>query len=169
MTLTIPVRALVMVLCAGLLLLTVWVVVDWLVVTDAERIDGVLNKAAKAAEKREVDFLVDNCLHPSFKLGTLDRETTRARGKEALEFFELTQVKKYSSDVKVTGDTAHAKVRTFVSGGKRPTEMRVDWELNLQREGERSWGITGARAFWLIGFNRQELPLEDLLRHPALP
>ena len=169
MRVTISMRTLVIVSAVVVLAVATWVLVDWLVVTDAKRIDATLTLAAQAAERHDMDAIVDECLDPDFRLGHMDREATRAWGKEILVHFNIVSVKKYGADVTVTGPTAHANVRAFVRSERMPGDRRLDWEFDLRKRDDTHWRITGVRVFVFFPGARQELPLEDIQNYTSMP
>ena len=142
-----------------------WVLVDWLVVTDTERIDGMLGEAAKAVERKDLDFMVEKCLNADFKFGRLDREGWREWAKDAMTRFEVRNFKKYSAEIKVKGETAHATMRTFVSGGRIPGDVRLDWEIELRKRDSEHWGMESVRVFFFLAGERREIDPEEILRH----
>lgn len=165
MRIAISMRALLVLVAVVALAVGTWVLVDWLVVTDAERIDGMLTLAARAAERHDIDFIVDQCLDPDFRLDRLDREGTRSRWKGVFGTFKIVSVQKYSAEVKVNGDTAEAVVKTFVKGGRLPGDFRLDWEFELRRGGASDWRITKVRVFHFVGGQRLPLDLEEIMRN----
>ncbi len=142
-----------------------WVIIDWLILTDAERIDRLLDRAAEAAERHDADFIVDECLDEEFALGNLDREGARAWAKTVLTTFKVKSIRKYSIDVAVDGDDAQATVRVFASGDRIPGDRRLDWEVELRRRQDNRWYIRRVRAFGFMGGQRRELPLLDILKY----
>ncbi len=139
--------------------------VDRLIETDAERIEGLFDAASRAAERHDVDTLVDKCLDEEFVLGHLDREGTRAWARDVLSAFQVTSIKKYSTQVTVDGDRAQATVRTFVRGGRIPGDRRLDWEVELRRTPEDRWKIRRVQAFYFLGRQRQRLNLIEAARY----
>jgi len=168
MRVSISIRALVVVLVVIIVGVATWVLVDRLVVTDAKRIDRMLGEMAKAAERRDVDYVVDKCLDADFKFGRMDREGTRKWGKDVLQSFEIRTFNKYSTEIEVKGDSAHATMRTFVSGGRVPGDQRVDWDIELARRDGDNWRIMSVRVFVFVMGVRRELDPEDVMRYRSV-
>ena len=142
-----------------------WIIIDWLIITDTERIDSLFDRASEAAERHDADFIVDECLDEEFALGNLDRERARTWAKTVLTTFKVKSIRKYSSDIAVDGDVAQATVRVFVSGGRIPGNPRLDWEVELRRRLDNRWYIRRVRAFGFMRGQRRELPLLDILKY----
>lgn len=165
MRIAISLRTLLIVVVLFVLVGGGWVIIDWLILTDAERIDSLFDRASEAAERHDVDFIVDECLDEEFALGNLDREGVRAWAKTVLTTFKVRSIRKYSIDVAVDGDVAEATVRVFASGGRIPGDQRLDWEVELRRRPDDRWYIRRVRAFGFMGGQRRELPLLDILKY----
>ena len=163
MQVSISKRTLATVVVAVVVVAATWLLVNWLVVTDTKRIDRMLEEAARAVERNDIDYIVDNCLDPEFKFATLDREGTRQWMKDAVQRFDVKGLRKYSNEVTLNGDSAHATMRAFVSGGRLPGDQRLDWEIDLHKRGGEHWGIRGVRIFYFLMGERRELDPELIL------
>ena len=156
-------------LVVGLLLVGVVgggaLLVDWLIVTDEERIDRLFDEASRAAERHDVDTIADEYLDEEFVLGRLDREGARAWAKGVLATLQVTSIRRCSTKVTVDAEGAHAIVRTFVRGGRIPGDQRLDWEVELRRTAEGSWKIRRVQAFIFYGGQRRPLNLIDAARY----
>ncbi len=161
MRISISYRTLLIVGVAAALLLGTWLLVDWLVVTDSERIHQMLDEATEAVERQDIDFIVDQCLDPDFQLGHLDREKTRDWGKGVIKTYEVQSVRAYSVESTVDGDSAQTTMRTFVKVGIIPGEQRLDWKFQLKRRDNR-WGIVRVQVFHFFQGKLHELPLENV-------
>jgi len=141
------------------------ILTDWLVLTDAERIEELLKQWAEAAERHEVDYITEECLADDFRLGDMDRTRTRLWAKEALTVFKVTSVKPISTEADVHGDLADVEVKTFIRTTSTVGDQRIDWKIEMVRDRRDHWRIRRVRAFYFLHGQRRELDLPNVVRY----
>jgi len=145
------------------LVLTVggWLLGDWLVTTDAERIDTILGELATAVEQNDVEPIVP-FLDDSFRLLGMNTEEWHAWYGELLKLMHVEAVRRVHTKVKIDEadpDRAIAAVRTYIDLAPPGPSGPVDWRLEFQRRGEHDWKLRGVRAYYVP--NGPEFPLQN--------
>jgi hypothetical protein len=134
---------------------------DWLIVTDAERVETTTGKLALAVEKNDPEAYLP-FLDDSFRLGKMDVEGFRAWLTGLLKLARVSRVSPY--DMTVTMDEtdpnrARVAALSIIIMERPAGEYRIDWELDFLRRGENDWRLCGVRAFWPR--ERLEIPLSS--------
>ncbi|HUW57314.1 MAG TPA: hypothetical protein VMZ92_11825 [Planctomycetota bacterium] len=136
--------------------------VDWLIVTDVERVEAMVDRLARVAEMNEVEAAMPH-LDASFRMGRLDRDAFRKWCVKTLTVLRVREVSIWETKVALDGpdgQSARAEVQTFVEMEDPPGFHRVDWELGFRRRGEDVWKLSSLRAFHPK--DRREIPLESI-------
>lgn len=126
----------------------VYFLVDWLVVTDKERVERTLGELARAVEKNDPAALTP-FLDSSFRLGGMNAEEFVEWYAGALGRMRVKRVSLYDCDVALDAkdpDAASATAMTTVVLDRPAGEYRVDWQLEFRRRGKTEWKLAGARA-----------------------
>jgi hypothetical protein len=124
----------VLLLLAGLVVL-----VERLIVTDAEAIETVVEEAADAAGRGDVDGLLAR-LDETYQAEGRDREAVAAYVGQLQKIYRPTSVDARVDDVDVEGDQATAKVRFRAGVAGRPFLVKAEVRL-VRRSG--GWRIRG--------------------------
>ena len=135
---------------------------DWLIVTDVERVEAMVDRLARMAETNDVEAAMPH-LDASFRMGRLDRDAFRKWCVKILTVLRVRDVSIYDTTVALDGsegDSARAVVQTFVELEDPPGFHRVDWELGFRRHGEEVWKLSSLRAF--RPKDQREIPLESV-------
>ncbi|MHC5036674.1 MAG: hypothetical protein ACYTHM_05115 [Planctomycetota bacterium] len=137
--------ALILVLCIGLAVL-----LERLIVTDAERIQRILTKARRYSLDGEWDKAVD-LLDPDYAFEGRTREDLRAMVQKVLQGKPLSHFQYLRRDVEVQeGGWAVAKVRVFLRappGTGWDDRMGGDFEIGFKKREDRGWVVRYIR--WL--------------------
>lgn len=116
---------------------------EWLVVTDAERVEETLDRAAAALQAGDLVGVLD-CCHPT-------AAHSRSEARRALEWIEFTKVKitdlKVSINRLTSPPSARAEGLVVVSGHDRHGSFEemtrpIRFQVELRQQGER-WLVTG--------------------------
>jgi len=116
---------------------------EWFVVTDAERVEETLDRAAAALQAGDLPGVLD-CCHPT-------AARSRAEARRALDWIEFTKVR--ITDLKVSINrlssppSARAEGIVVVSGHDRHGSFEemtrpIRFQVELRQEGPR-WLVTG--------------------------
>lgn len=135
---------------------------DWLIVTDVERVDGIIEELARLVEKNDVASVMAY-LDESFRMGQLDLEEFREWYTGTLEVVRAREVSLYETTVELDEtdeDLARALVLTFVEMENPPGFHRIDWRLEFRRRGEHTWKVSNVRAFWPK--DGREIPIQSV-------
>lgn len=126
-----------------------WLLVDWIVVTDKERVEQTLGDLARAVETNDPAALAP-FLDPSFRLGGMDAETFQPWYEGVLAHLKVKRVSVYDSKVVLDDknpDAATASVITYVILDRPAGEYRVDWQLAFHRRTPTEWKLARVRAW----------------------
>lgn len=160
----------------GVLILGVggYVLLDWLIVTDAERVEETLDRLEAAVETSDAEAVMP-FLDDSFRLGGMNPEEFRAWYAELLKRMHVKNVSQYDRKVeidKADRNVAYADVQTCIELDRPASEQRIDWRLEFRRRGEEGnpnpdasgletpWKLVVVRAYWPR--NGQEIPLKTV-------
>ncbi len=145
----------------------VYFLVDWLVVTDKERVAGAVDGLGRAVETNDAGALAP-LLDPSFRLRGMNAAEFAPWYAAVLDRLKVKRVSLYDCTVELDAkdpDAASATVRTTVVLERPAGEHRIDWQLEFRRRSPTEWKLAGARAW--EPFTGIEIPLRtvnDLLR-----
>jgi len=160
----------------GVLVLGVggYFLLDWLIVTDVERVEMTLDRIEKAVETSDVEAVMP-FLDDSFRLGGMNPEQFHAWYAELLKRMHVKNVSQYDRKVQIDEgdrDVAIAVVQSFIELDRPVAEQRIDWRLEFRRRDENGdpernasplgtpWKLVGVRAYWPR--NDQEIPLRSV-------
>ncbi len=160
-------RARLVILAALLAAAGVYFLVDWLIVTDKERVERTLGELARAVEENDA-AAVTSRLDASFRLGGMNADEFAAWYAGVLERLKVKRVGLYDCTVTLDDkdpDAASAAVMTILAMDRPPGDYRIDWRLEFRRRNKTEWKLAGVRAWQpLTGV---EIPLraaDDWLR-----
>lgn len=132
---------------------------DWLIITDAERVEMTLHELEKAVEKNDVDAVMP-FLDDSFRMARMNKAEFHKWYGKLLEKMHVIGTSQYDTTVEIDEadpDRAIAVVLSIINLENPPGDHRIDWRLEFRRRGEVNWKLLGVRAF--LPINRSEIPL----------
>jgi hypothetical protein len=157
----------VLLLGVGLFLL-----LNWLIVTDTRRVKATLDQLQHAVEANDANAIIP-FLDDSFRLAGMDREQFRPWYADLLKRMHVKQVSQFDRKVvfdKSNPDLARVEVQTFIQLDKPVEEQRIDWRLDFRRSDvidprgdlkstppKSVWKLVVVRASWPL--NNQDIPL----------
>jgi len=137
-----------------------WFLLDWLIVTDADRVEQTLGRLSEAVERGDTGAVKAE-VDETFALGKIDIEGLEPWLEDALKHYGPLDISMLSTDVETDADVAKVNAETWVEGERILGRYRIDWKLELVRRGE-TWKLRRLQGFIQPG--NRELPLADIGR-----
>lgn len=120
----------------------IYLLVSWLVVTDAERVEGILDSAVAALAARDAEAALA-AVPPDFSHDGVDRAALLEGGRSGLKRFPPRAIETLNRRIEVKGDRAEAALwlRSFPAPGSDfPYPVDTEWSLSLVKRAE-GWRI----------------------------
>jgi len=117
---------------------------DWLILTDAERIEDVMDELRYAVEHDDHRGVLDH-LSADFRAGGMTREMLGLVAKSFFDDYGPVRLHRYQTAVKVSGRLAVVEVRTFATAGGRRgggLSSASTWQAELRKEADDVWRVT---------------------------
>ena len=148
----------------GVLVLGVggYFLLDWLIVTDVERVEATVEELARVVEKNDVASVMPH-LDASFRMGDLDLEAFHEWYTKTLKVVQVREGSIYDTEAEVDKadpNLARALVLTFVELENPRGFHRINWQLEFRRHGEHTWKVSSVRALWPK--DGREIPLKSV-------
>ena len=128
----------------------VYLLIDWLVVTDRERVEQAVAGLARAVESGD-PRAIEPYLADDFRPRGLKPEEFATWYAGFIAVFPVQKVSLYDCTVamdKSDPDRAAATVMSIVVAKHPAGDFRLDWRLEFRRENKTEWKLELARA-WL--------------------
>ena len=149
-------------------LAVVLVIVEWLLVTDRERVEGIVDQMARAVRNEEIDGLIRH-LAPRCHFGDLDREGIRRLAASALRDIEIEKVT--LSDRKTHVFPQRKQATAEFLAVVRGRQSNVDfppyasrWIFTFHQDPAGEWQVVEIERLQAFGENRQPVPPPGRLR-----
>ena len=138
------------VLCLAVLVVAGAFFWDHMVVTEEERIETVIEEAALALERNDLDtcltYLDEDC-----RLMGRPVKSLRKLLEEAIRSYPLREADPYGIDVTLDEENpnrARAKVVSAVILRDYGEERKIDWKLELVRHDDHNWRLTNITPYF---------------------
>ena len=138
------------------------VVLEWLIVTDRERVDGIVDQMARAVRNEDIDELLRH-LAPQCHFGAMDREAVRQLAASVLHEIEVDRVTVSDRTTQVfpRQKQATAEFLAVVRGKQSQVEFAPypsRWVLTFHQDPAGQWQVVEIEHLQAFGENRQPLP-----------
>ncbi|MBI3462454.1 MAG: hypothetical protein HY000_05250 [Planctomycetes bacterium] len=135
---------------------------EWLLVTDRERVDGIVNQMAKAVRNGDIDGLL-NHLAPQCHFGDMNREGVRQLASSVIHEFEIDRVTVGDRKTQVFPHRkqATAEFLAVVRGKQAKVEFAPyasRWILTFHQDPAGQWQVVEIERLQAFGENRQPVP-----------
>ena len=135
---------------------------EWFLVTDRERVHGVVDQMAKAIRHQDIDGLLQH-LAPQCHFGGMDREGVRRLASGVVHEFEIDRVtvSDRKTEVFPQRKQATAEFLAVVRGKQSKVEFAPyasRWRLTFHQDPAGRWQVIEIERMQAFGENRQPVP-----------
>lgn len=147
-------RAAARLLLAGLALVPLLFVLQWLVVTDREAIEHVTRQLSEAVERRDIDAVIEFFDPGAIFEGGFDRERFKKHLVHLLDKYAIQNPSVFGLVVEVDGakGTVHCAASCDIKSNVWSGSVPSNWQLEFSRIDDH-WLITNLRPLRIAGRN----------------
>ena len=127
--------------------------IDHLIVTEKERIEGIIRELRLAAEQADADMMVEG-FSGNFDAEGISRGDLRLMAQRFFEVHGPVQFRRFEARINRTGRTALAEIHASVDTENHPAARlrgRSVWQLEFQKESDGAWRIADLTPLYIGG------------------
>ena len=137
--------------------------VDWVHVSDEERVERVIRNMADAVREKNLVKLF-SFISQDYSSAGMDREALRVLVAVTFERYEMTGVRVSHIRLSVSGRLALAEVDVRADASRYGQYRRSGWQVSLAKETGDAWRVTSIDLVWVGDYRRDEKrSLRDLV------